>query len=95
MKDSASATMELTEDVMASMSMGAVFKDYVRFLRRQTICTANRVHACLACLLIELTHASCLQGAKINSLDFHRTEDLLITASDDESIRLYNISSGT
>lgn len=27
---------------------------------------------------------------KINSLDFHETDDLLVTASDDESIRLYD-----
>jgi len=30
----------------------------------------------------------------INSLDFHRTEDLLVTAGDDESIRLYSTTSG-
>ncbi|XP_073003247.1 protein ANTHESIS POMOTING FACTOR 1 [Typha latifolia] len=32
---------------------------------------------------------------KISSLDFHRKEDLLITASEDDSIRLYNIASAT
>ena len=26
----------------------------------------------------------------MNSIDFHRTDDLLVTASDDESIRLYD-----
>jgi COMPASS component SWD2 len=29
-------------------------------------------------------------GGKVNSIDFHRTDDLLVTASDDESIRLYD-----
>ncbi|XAR51900.1 hypothetical protein NMG60_11006693 [Bertholletia excelsa] len=29
---------------------------------------------------------------KINSIDFHRTADLLITASDDDSVRLYDIA---
>ncbi|KAJ6852788.1 WD repeat-containing protein 82 isoform X2 [Iris pallida] len=29
---------------------------------------------------------------KISSLDFHRTEDLLVTASEDDSVRLYNIA---
>ncbi len=29
---------------------------------------------------------------RINSLDFHRTEDLLVTGSDDDSIRVYNTS---
>ncbi|PWZ11041.1 Protein ANTHESIS POMOTING FACTOR 1 [Zea mays] len=32
---------------------------------------------------------------KINCLDFHRTEDLMITSSEDDSIRLYNITSAT
>ncbi|XP_052188210.1 protein ANTHESIS POMOTING FACTOR 1 isoform X2 [Diospyros lotus] len=29
---------------------------------------------------------------KINSLDFHRTADLLVTASEDDSVRLYDIA---
>jgi WD40 repeat protein len=33
-------------------------------------------------------------NARVNSLDFHRSEDLLITASDDDSIRLFNTSTG-
>uniref|UniRef100_A0A803MSE2 Uncharacterized protein n=1 Tax=Chenopodium quinoa TaxID=63459 RepID=A0A803MSE2_CHEQI len=32
-------------------------------------------------------------GGKINSIDFHRTSDLLVTASDDDSVRLYDIVS--
>ncbi|KAJ4729281.1 WD repeat-containing protein 82-like [Melia azedarach] len=32
-------------------------------------------------------------GGKINSLDFHRKDDLLVTASDDDSVRLYDIAS--
>ena len=32
------------------------------------------------------------QGGKINSLDFHRKEDLLVTASEDDSVRLYDIA---
>jgi len=31
----------------------------------------------------------------INSLDFHRTEDLLVTAGDDDSIHVYNTANGT
>jgi COMPASS component SWD2 len=34
-------------------------------------------------------------GGKINSIDFHRTDDLLVTASDDESIRLYDTANAT
>ena len=32
---------------------------------------------------------------RINSLDFHRSEDLLVTASDDDAIRLYNTQNGS
>ncbi|KAK3032089.1 hypothetical protein RJ639_036303 [Escallonia herrerae] len=31
-------------------------------------------------------------GGKINALDFHRAEDLLVTASEDDSVRLYDIA---
>ncbi|CAI7752008.1 unnamed protein product [Closterium sp. NIES-53] len=34
-------------------------------------------------------------NGRINSMDFHRTEDLLVTASDDESIRVYDTSNAT
>eukprot|EP00249_Psilotum_nudum_P006786 c20058_g1_i1 orf=75-1067(+) len=49
--------MELSERVVHSMGIGAVFKD---------------------------------STGKINSMDFHRTEDFVVTASDDDSIRLYD-----
>lgn len=32
------------------------------------------------------------QVGKINSLDFHRKEDLLVTASEDDSVRFYDIA---
>ncbi|KAM7267975.1 hypothetical protein ACFE04_010141 [Oxalis oulophora] len=31
-------------------------------------------------------------GGRINSIDFHRKEDLLVTAADDDSVRLYDIA---
>ncbi|XP_026381554.1 protein ANTHESIS POMOTING FACTOR 1-like isoform X1 [Papaver somniferum] len=34
-------------------------------------------------------------GGKINSVDFHRTEDLLVTASEEDSVRFYNIATAT
>lgn len=34
-----------------------------------------------------------IQGGKINSVDFHRKDDLLVTASEDDSVRLYDIAS--
>jgi len=33
-----------------------------------------------------------LQLGKINSIDFHRKEDLLVTASEDDSVRFYDIA---
>uniref|UniRef100_A0A7N0SYY7 Uncharacterized protein n=1 Tax=Kalanchoe fedtschenkoi TaxID=63787 RepID=A0A7N0SYY7_KALFE len=50
---------ELDDDIIRSMSIGAVFSDYV---------------------------------GKITSLDFHRTDDFLITGSEDDSVRLYDIA---
>jgi len=55
----ASSLTELDDETVCSMSIGAVFSDFV---------------------------------GKINSLDFHRTADLLITASEDDSVRLYDIA---
>lgn len=31
-------------------------------------------------------------GGKINSIDFHRKDDILVTASEDDSVRLYDIA---
>lgn len=33
--------------------------------------------------------------ARINSIDFHRLEDLLVTASEDDSINVYDTSRGS
>lgn len=33
--------------------------------------------------------------ARINSIDFHRAHDLLVTGGDDDAIRLYNTETGT
>ncbi|KAI9106889.1 hypothetical protein K1719_022417 [Acacia pycnantha] len=50
---------ELDDDLVRSMSVGAVFSDF---------------------------------NGKINSIDFHRKDDLLVTASEDDSVRLYDIA---
>ncbi|MCI17586.1 WD repeat-containing protein 82-like, partial [Trifolium medium] len=50
---------ELDDDIIRSMSIGAVFSDFV---------------------------------GKIYSIDFHRKDDLLVTASEDDSVRLYDIA---
>ena len=39
----------------------------------------------------------CLQQnyqGRVNSIDFHRSEDLLVTAGEDDAIRLYNTQTG-
>ncbi|XP_024026485.1 protein ANTHESIS POMOTING FACTOR 1-like [Morus notabilis] len=33
-----------------------------------------------------------LVGGEINSIDFHRKDDILVTASEDDSVRLYDIA---
>ncbi|KAG9443009.1 hypothetical protein H6P81_018863 [Aristolochia fimbriata] len=50
-------SMELTDETLRSMEVGAVFRDY---------------------------------NGRISSMDFHRPSNYLVTASDDESIRLYD-----
>ncbi|CAO2836474.1 unnamed protein product [Amaranthus hypochondriacus] len=53
-----SSLTELDDDIVRSMSIGAVFSDF---------------------------------GGQINAIDFHRTSDLLVTTSADDSIRFYDI----
>ncbi|XP_022741247.1 protein ANTHESIS POMOTING FACTOR 1 isoform X1 [Durio zibethinus] len=55
-------SLELTEEILQSMEIGMVFKDY---------------------------------SGRISSMDIHRTSNYLVTASEDESIRLYDVSSAT
>ncbi|EPS67136.1 hypothetical protein M569_07638, partial [Genlisea aurea] len=54
------AISQLNDDIIRSMSIGAVFSDF---------------------------------GGNINSIDFHRKADLLVTSSDDDSVRFYDIAS--
>lgn len=54
--------LELTEEILQSMEVGMVFRDYI---------------------------------GRISSMDFHKTSSYLVTASDDESIRLYDVASAT
>ncbi|XP_027928032.1 protein ANTHESIS POMOTING FACTOR 1 [Vigna unguiculata] len=54
-----SSLTELDDDLVRSMSIGAVFSEF---------------------------------GGKIHSIDFHRKDDLLVTASEDDSVRLYDIA---
>jgi COMPASS component SWD2 len=44
---------------------------------------------------LTVSHTNRWQAGKINCLDFHRKDDLLVTSSEDDSIRLYNTASAT
>lgn len=48
----------------------------------------------LNCKIILLTNWS-FQNGRISSMDFHRASNYLVTASDDESIRLYDVANAT
>ncbi|KAI8533646.1 hypothetical protein RHMOL_Rhmol10G0025700 [Rhododendron molle] len=71
-----SSLAELDDETVRSMSIGAVFSDFVSF-------------AFVSTLILAILR---MQVGKINSVDFHRTADLLITASEDDSVRLYDIA---
>ena len=63
-------------------------------------CLLACLPACLPALPVCLSSPSLLScgqdyKARINSLSFHRAEDLVVTASDDDSIHLYNVHSGS
>ena len=106
--------MELTDSVLGSMAVGAVFKDYVRdqttHLRVAVVLSLDRISfLCTYCRerfsavadqnfeisIMWRLLLGCPQTGRVNSMDFHRTDDLLVTASDDESIRVYDTSSAT
>lgn len=48
----------------------------------------------LSCKIILLANQSS-QNGRISSMDFHRLSNYLVTASDDESIRLYDVANAT
>lgn len=49
------------------------------------------------CLLLAPVIKSffCFQNCRISSIDFHKTSTCMVTASDDDSIRLYDVASAT
>lgn len=81
-----SSLMELNDDIVRSMSIAAVFSDFVSHLHSPQLlnfpisASKNLISICEN------------QGGKIHSLDFHRKDDLLVTASEDDSVRLFDIS---
>jgi WD40 repeat protein len=89
------------DESVQAMAMGKVFKDNVRsppakilqdLIILRTIEYGDVPH-------IPLTHCrrpppSLTQTSRINSLDFYKTGEHLVTASDDESIHVYNAVSG-
>lgn len=74
----------LDDDCVQSMVMGKVFKETVRTL---TLPSSLRLEG-------PAHLAKWVQTARINSLDFYKTGEHLVTASDDESIHVYNAVSG-
>ena len=79
--------MQLTEDVLRTFGMGRVFK----------VSRSGPWSTCADDIECDVRLAERIQNYQghINSLDFHRSEDLLVTAGDDDAIRLYNTQNGT
>lgn len=75
--------MELTDEVLKSMEVGMAFRDYV--------CLCMYVIVCYNSSYKILKSLYALQNGRISSMDFHRATSYLVTASDDESIRLYDV----
>lgn len=83
---------EISDGILRSMGVGAVFTDFVSSY-------STDVYSVLVFFLIHLLcffdskwyfSASELQTGRISSIDFHRKEDLLITACEDDSVRIYD-----
>lgn len=53
------------------------------------------VYSCSSNSNVVFTPIYYSQNGRISSMDFHRTSSYLVTASDDESIRLYDVASAT
>jgi len=82
-----SAVMQLTEDVLRTFGMGRVFK--VLHVQTWIKCSFNGTMPLTAVMWLRQNY----QG-RVNSIDFHRSEDLLVTAGEDDAIRLYNTQTG-
>ena len=79
---------ELDDDTVRTMSIGAVFSDFVSFL----LLLRSPLSLAIDSKLEPCFFDKLLQVGKINSIDFHRKEDLLVTASEDDSVRFYDIA---
>jgi COMPASS component SWD2 len=84
----AATLSQLDDGIVRGMAIGAVFTDYVSPV-------APTPDPALANFALTVSHTNRWQAGKINCLDFHRKDDLLVTSSEDDSIRLYNTSSAT
>ena len=78
---------ELDDDTVRTMSIGAVFSDFVSLVLLRSPLSLAIDSKLEPCFFDKL-----LQVGKINSIDFHRKEDLLVTASEDDSVRFYDIA---
>ena len=89
----AAALSQLDDEIVHGMAIGAVFTDYVSSIAKIPNLPTSSLSA--PYLFTVVSARIRLQAGKINCLDFHRKEDLLVTSSEDDSIRLYNITSAT
>lgn len=81
-------SLELSEELVRSMEPGAVFRDYVSFSIQENWNRAPPPR----CWLIDLLW---VQNCRISSIDFNKNSSYMVTASDDDSIRLYDVATAT
>ncbi|OMO57055.1 hypothetical protein CCACVL1_26037 [Corchorus capsularis] len=67
--------------------------DCIEFIKKKAYTDENRDSSASSSNL-DATEVAMPSG-RISSMDFHRTSNYLVTASEDESIRLYDVSSAT
>lgn len=83
------ASVALDETAIRNMALTRVFADNVRW--RPVSSRTQKSHTQSPRLLC----LRCAQTAAINGLDYSNDGEFLVTSSDDESIRVYNLDTGT
>jgi WD40 repeat protein len=95
--------LPMTDDVVRSFNSGRIFKVSVEWastlgprppLTPPTHCSARQHDTTAAPLPSHCLSAPQNNEAPVNSIDFHRTHDLLVTAAGDGLVQVYDTAEG-